>query len=293
MPPPHADFEARLVDFVDFTPQILNSRTRTRERVNRDERDLFQGRHVDDDGRVVFADLAPEQVTARAEQVRLRLKESNDRELQQRLLERFARAIENTGAELPADDEELMQQLDLVLVRHPNLLTTAYKRLRHDQIVDQDAPLRGELQSDIRLEPARRALYGVIPPSLNEDERAVANLLDTSPLVRWWHRNASSYQRADAPGLYRWDDGDGFYPDFVVSMAERETPGGIALLEVKGNHLWRHPHEVDKALARHSDYGAVFMLGRERGQKGFVHLRKLGEKLDTDGAFALERLRYV
>lgn len=112
LPPPHADFEARLVDFVDFTPEILNSRTRTRERVSRDERDLFQGSHVGDDGKDLFAELAPEQVAARAEQVRLRLKESNDRELQQRLLERFARAIENTGAELPAEDEALIQQLD-------------------------------------------------------------------------------------------------------------------------------------------------------------------------------------
>lgn len=35
------------------------------------------------------------------------------------------------------------------------------------------------------------------------------------------------------------------------------------------------------------------MVGRERGQDDFSHLRKLGEKLDKDGAFALERLRYV
>ncbi|MGN6120408.1 MAG: DEAD/DEAH box helicase [Rhodanobacter sp.] len=293
LPPAPSDFEARLVDFVNFSGEVLNSRTRTRERVSRDERDLFQGNHVGDDGKDLFADLAPEAVAERAEQIRLRLKESNDRELHLRLLERFRRAIELAGAEAPADEETLMQQLDFVLVRHPTLLTAAYKRARHDQVVDVDAPLRAELQSDLRLPSARRALYGVMPAGLNEDEQAVARLLDDSPLVRWWHRNASDYRYPDALGLYRWDDGDGFYPDFVVSLAERETPGGIALLEVKGNQFWGKTEEVEKATARHTDYGPVFMVGRERGQATFNHLRKLGERLDTDGAFAVERLRYV
>lgn len=293
LPPAPSDFEAQLVDFVDFTGEVLNSRTRTRERVSRDERDLFQGNHVGDDGKDLFADLAPEAVAERAEQIRLRLKESNDRELHLRLLDRFRRAIELAGAEVPTDEEVLMQQLDFVLVRHPTLLTAAYKRMRHGQVVDVDAPLLSELQSDLHLQMARRALYGVIPTGLNEDELAVAKLLDGSPLVRWWHRNPADYRRPDALGLYRWDDGDGFYPDFVVSLVERGTPGGIALLEVKGNQFWGKTEEVEKATARHTDYGPVFMIGRERGQSTFNHLRKLGERLDKDGAFAVERLRYV
>jgi hypothetical protein len=285
--------KARLVDFVEFSGEVLNSRTRTRERVERDERDLFQGGHVGDDGKDVFADLAPEAVAERAEQIRLRLKESNDRELHLRLLDRFRGAIEVEGAEAPADEELLMQQLDFVLVRHPGLLAAAYKRMRHGQVVDVDAPLRAEWQSDQRLPAARRALYGVMPAGLNEDEQAIARMLDNHPLVNWWHRNASDYRHPDALGLYRWDDGDGFYPDFVVSVAERETPDGIALLEIKGSHFWGKTEEVEKATARHTNYGPVFMVGRERGHATFNHLRKLGERLDTDGAFAVERLRYV
>jgi hypothetical protein len=219
--------------------------------------------------------------------------ESNDRELLLRLLERFRRAIEQAGAEAPADEETLMQQLDFVLVRHPTLLTAAYKRMRHGQIVDVDTPLLAELHSDMRLPTARRALYGVMPTGLNEDEQAIADLLDENPLVRWWHRNPSDYRKPEALGLYRWDDGEGFYPDFVVSLAERDTPDGIALLEVKGNQFWGKTEEVEKATARHTDYGPVFMVGRERGQATFNHLRKLGERLDKDGAFAVERLRYV
>ena len=293
LPPAPTDFEARLADFVDFSGEVLNSRTRTRARVSREEQDLFGGQHVGEDGQDIFAELAPEAVAERAEQIRLRLQESNDRELQLRLLERFRQAIERTGAEVPDDEEALMQQLDLVLVRHPHLLATAYKRLRHDQIVDVDTPLPAELHSDTRLPAARRALYGVLPTDLNEDEQAIADLLDESPLVRWWHRNPSDARKAEALGLYRWDDGTGFYPDFVVSLHERETPGGIALVEVKGNHLWGKLEEVDKATARHADYGPVFMVGRERGQDTFNHLRKLGNRLDKDGAFAVERLRWV
>lgn len=293
LPPASEDFEKGLVDFVDFTGEVLNSRTRVREQVRRDERDLFAGRHIGEDGKDVFADLMPDAVAERAGQIRLALPESNDRELQLRLLERFRRAIEESGAALPEDDEALLQQLDLVLVRHPHLLKEAYKRMRHGHVVDVDTPLPPELHSDLRLPAARRALYGVMPPGLNEDEQAVAELLDASPLVRWWHRNPSDFRRADALGLYRWDEGAGFYPDFVVSLTERDTPDGIALVEVKGSQFWGKTEEVEKATACHSNYGPVFLLGRERGQTTFNHLRKLGERLATDGAFAVERLRYV
>jgi len=124
------------------------------------------------------------------------------------------------------------------------------------------------------------------------DERAVATMLDSSPLVRWWHRNPSDHRKREAVGLYRWHDGDGFYPDFVVSLSERQSAGGIALLEVSGNQWWGDPHEVDKAEAQHADYGPVFMIGRDRGQRDFMHLRKLDGRLRTDGAFSVDRLRW-
>ena len=288
LPPAPADFEAGLAAHVDFSAEVLNDRTRGRVQVQRVDSGLFDGRGVAEDGADIWASLSPEAVAGRAEQIRLRLRDANDRELYARLLERFVHAIEATGADVPADEETCMQQLDLVLVRRPHLLRDAFRRMRQHQIVDIDVHLKTELQSDQRLRPATKGLYGVFPPGMNNDEHAVAEQLDNSPLVRWWHRNSPPH----GVGLYRWDDGAGFFPDFVVSLHDR--PGdGIALLEPKGAHLWGLESEVDKSAAVHADYGRVFMVSRKRGERDFTFLRALGGRLQSDGAFSIDRLRFL
>lgn len=287
LPPVAADFEAGLAAHVDFSSDVLNDRTRRRVQVQRIDGGLFDHDAVAEDGEDVWANLSPEAVANRAEQIRLRLPEANDRELYVRLLERFVHAIEASGADAPPDEEACMQQLDLVLVRRPRLLRDAYRRIRQHQVLDVDVPLPAELHSDQRLRTANKALYGVFPPGLNNDEHAIAELLDTSAQVRWWHRNVPYH----GVGLYRWDDGAGFYPDFIVSINDR--PGdGIALLEPKGSHLWGLASEVEKSAAMHSAYGKVFMVGRKRGEREFVYLRELGGKLESDGTFSIDRLRF-
>jgi Type III restriction enzyme, res subunit len=293
LPQVSADFDAQLVTHVDFNHEVLASRLRTRVQLARSEGDLFKAGGVQADESIadIWAQLEPAAVADRAEQIRLRLPEANDRELHGRLLERFREAIERSGAEVPTDDEVLMQQLDLVQVRNPQLLRDAYRRLRHAQVADVAVVLPAEFHSDVRLASARRGSYGVFPPDLNNDERAVAQMLDANAAVRWWHRNLPS--KADSVGLYRWDDGAGFFPDFVVALNERNTPGGIALLEFKGDQFWGKDSEVEKAAAVHPDYGRVFMVGRRRGENDFSHLRELGGRLQTDGAFEVGRLRFV
>ena len=108
--------------------------------------------------------------------------------------------------------------------------------------------------------------------------------------MRWWHRNLP--RRDDSVGLYAWDDGDGFFPDFVVSLEGRDKPDGIALLEVKGSQLWGMDSEVEKASARHVDYGEVFLVGRPRGGASFVYLRNLQGRLDDGGSFDVARMRW-
>lgn len=79
----------------------------------------------------------------------------------------------------------------------------------------------------------------------------------------------------------------------ISSLRQRATPGGIALPEIKGDQLWGKPSEVDKAAAAHRDYGAVFMVGRRRGERDFQHLRPLQGWLETDGGFSVDRLRHT
>lgn len=208
-----------------------------------------------------------------------------------RLLDRFAHAIEASGAPVPTADE-MEEQLDLVLVRNPRLLRDARKRVRHTELRIITVNLPQEFSSDLPLDRAQRNAYGVFPPDLNPDERRMADVLDGHALVRWWHRNPSRKPGVSV-ALYGWDDGDGFFPDFVVGMDQREAPGGIALLEVKGQQLLAVDKEPAKAEAVHPDYGRVFMAGRRRGETEFMMLHKDGDKLDSDGPFALERLRWV
>lgn len=288
LPPVPADFEAHLAAHVNFSPEVLADRLRHRVQVRREEADLFSGSGVAEEPQDIWASLEPEAVADRAEQIRLRLSEANDRELYQRLLDAFVGAIERSGAEPPEDEEERMQQLDLVLVRRPSLLREAYKRMLGGHIVDVDVVVPGEITSAVRLESASRGLYGVFPPDLNGDERLLANLLDADPLVRWWHRNPPR----SGVGLYRWDEGEGFYPDFVVCV-EGRAGAGMALVEVKGEHLWGKDSEVDKSHARHPDYGLVRMVGRSRGERDFVYLHDIDRKLSNVGAFNVASLRLL
>ena len=283
-------FEAAIVDHVDFSDTVLGTRFKSRVQVHRGETALFDdgvsgGREED-----IYERLPPEYVARRAETLRLNLVDSNDRELQPMLLDRFRSSLKRKGYEYPEDEELLLQQLDLVLARNPALLRDAYRRVSAGRILDTEVVFPGEVSGEMRLPPATRNAYGCYPAGLNQDELTVAKMLDASPLVLWWHRNPP--RRTESIGLYRWDDGKGYFPDFVVAIRSRDTLDKIALLEVKGGQFWAVEEEVEKHGAVHPDYGTVFMVGRRRGEETFRHLRREGDRLMTDGDFAVERLKY-
>ena len=63
LPPAPSDLEARLVDFVDFSSNVLSSRLRTRVQVRRSETDLFHAGAGTAEGQTdLWADLSPEAV---------------------------------------------------------------------------------------------------------------------------------------------------------------------------------------------------------------------------------------
>jgi hypothetical protein len=287
LPKPSADYELRLAVHVDFNAKVLGDRIRTRTTLNRREADLFRADHTHEDERDISASLSVQAVADRANDLLHAIAETHEREFRQRLLECFAKAIKNSDAPLP-DQNELEDQLDLVLVRNPHLLREAYRSLRLTEVRVATVNLQSELVSEQALTPSQRNAYGVYPADLNEDERAVAQLLDRDKRVRWWHRNPP--QKADSVGLYSWDEGAGFFPDFVLAVEGRTRLDEIALLEVKGHQLWRFDKEPEKSDAVHPDYGAVFMVGRKRGEKDFVVLKRQDAELKDNGRFSLERL---
>lgn len=292
LPAAPADIEMRLIDFVDFSDHVLATRDKSRTQIRRTEADVFAAGVTESDVDI-WAKLSPAAVAGKAHQVTMALADINEREIRKRLLVRFRAAIEQAGA-VPPDDEELLeQQLDLVLVRNPTLLRNAFRQMRMHEVMTVTAPQAGELISDLPLDHAKKNVFGVFPADMNPDESQVARLLDAHSQVRWWHRNKSDYRLPEAVGLYRWDEGDGFYPDFVVGMTDRTTPDGIALLEVKGSLFWHEAKEVAKAEAVHSDYGRVFMVGRKKGEKDFHFLRPLNDRLETEAGFDPARLRWI
>lgn len=293
LPPAAPDIESKLVDFVDFTGEVLSCRSKVRTSVRRTEQDLFSQPGIEQSDRDIWADLSPEAVASKAEQLVLDIGEANPRELAGALLAKFRSAILNSGAVPPDDEEILMQELDRVLVRNPKLLVNAFRQARHKQIVQTTIALPGELSSDIRLATAKKNIFGVFPPDLGEnDERTIAQKLDNDPLVRWWHRN-SPYPRNQAIGLYSWDEGEGFFPDFIVSIEGRNTPDHLALLEVKGPHIWGMPKEAMKGSAKHPLYGDAYMVGRARDTTEFKYLRPMNARLEPEAGFDLSRMRWA
>ncbi len=193
------------------------------------------------------------------------------------------------GFDQPESDEDLTQQLELVLVRNPNLIRQAHKRCRASQIQAQSRALPPVYQSKYRLEPAKRNVYGIFPADLSSEELRFAEILDTSHNVDWWHRNP--VRQAESVALYRWSNGVGFFPDFVVAVKDRKVGDGVALVEFKGPQLQQYDKE--KAGAVHIHYGRVFMVGVSgKGKKEVRLFRMVDGELVDDGLFEVGRLRY-
>ncbi|UYO94692.1 DEAD/DEAH box helicase [Pollutimonas sp. M17] len=286
--PVHADdFEAQLVSFLDFT-SMLADRDRSRTKLVKRTVDIFEANDTPDDADV-WARMSAANIAQRARQIAFEYPDVDRRSFLAGLLQRFRDALEAGGFELPETDEELTQQLELVLVRNPNMIRQAHKRCRASQIQTQTRVLPPVHKSKYRLEPAKRNVYGVFPADLSAEELRFAEILDTSADVQWWHRNP--VRQPESVALYRWSSGIGFFPDFLVAVKERKAGDGVALVEFKGPQLQQYDKE--KAGAVHMHYGRVFMVGGSGKDKKELRLFRLVEgALVDDGLFEVGRLRY-
>lgn len=281
------DFEAQLVSFVDFSG-VLADRDRSKTKLVKRTMDIFEVAEApaDED---IWARMSPAGIAQRARQIAFEYPDVDNRQFLMALRKRFRDAMEAGGFDLPETDEALTQQLELVLVRNPNLIRQAHKRCRASQIQAQSFTLPRVLQSRYLLQPAKRNVYGTFPEDLSPEELRFAEMLDTSPEVDWWHRNPP--RQPGAVALYRWSNGVGFFPDFLVAVKDRKAGGGVALVEFKGPHLQQYDKE--KAGASHSHYGRAFMVGAKgKGQKELRLFRLAHGELVDDGLFEVSRLRH-
>jgi hypothetical protein len=250
--------------------------------------DIFEATDTPDDVEV-WAKMSAANIAQRARQIAFEYPDVDKRGFLKALLKRFHDALEAKGFELPETDEELTQQLELVLVRNPNMIREAHKRCRASQIQIQSRASVPLHQSKYRLQPAKRNVYGIFPADLSSEELRFSELLDTSPDLEWWHRNP--VRQPESVALYRWSSGIGFFPDFLVAVKGRKIGDGVALVEFKGPHLQQY--DKDKAGAIHMHYGRVFMVGVGGNDKREIRLFRLVDgALVDDGPFEVGRLRY-
>jgi superfamily II DNA or RNA helicase len=280
------DFEQRVVSLVDFT-RVLADRDRTGAQLTQRTEGLFDEDEAPLDERIL-AQLSVTVIAERAKQVALPFNDVDEREFLQRLEERFREALERQGVEVPSDDEHLRRQLDLVLVRNPRLIREAHKRVRAGLIEVVEVALPDTFTGAGSLARSAKNIYGVFPQGLNKDEREFANLLDTDPDVRWWHRNPAEGPTSVA--LWAWSGGvHAFHPDFVVAVEGRTHADGQALVEVKGEHLQEWEKAKAGAQARH--HGRVFMVGKRGDDGNFYFLHLDNNQLAMDGLYETQRMK--
>lgn len=297
LPPLPGRLEERIAQHVRFDAAVISAHQAEWATVRRQSVDVFRGDAVREPLEAdseLLATLKPEAIASRVQRQLDLFAEVNQNLLLQHLTDRFRAALQSHNIRPPDDEEELDRRLDLVLVRHPGLLRDAFKQARMPQIGRRRVQVPAVLAVDARGAPAQRNSYGTWPADLNRDERDFAELLDRSGEIDWWHRNPVR-QATESIGLYAWDDGTAFYPDFVVSVRGREAPDGIVLVEVKGPHLWRHSVEARKiAGSTRSPYGEVVAVGRTPGGR-FQWLKARGEgdqaRLEPIADFTIAQLR--
>lgn len=280
------DFEEQLAVHIDFGP-VLGDRLRIRSQVVERTTDIFEtGVEVED--KAVWARVSPVLIAEQAQQLAFAFEGVDRRSFHRILKKRFLETLLLAGNEPPATDEELVQQLELVLVRNPKLIRNAYKRVRSERVMPKEVALPPVLESEIDLMPAAKGIYGVFPPDLSPTERDFAEILDTAEGVKWWHRNP--VRKPTSVALFEWHDGKGFFPDFVVGVEGRQQGNGTALAEVKGQHLLEYDRL--KAGAEHLVYGRVYMIGKETFESPWRLWRLVEGSLVDDGPFEVTRLRY-
>lgn len=246
----------------------LNEGRRAKTTVIRREEEIFT-RAVSDSR--YQARISEAEIARRAQRVLFEPDYLDPRELHAVLIGRLRSEYEARGFEYTEPDLELV--LNLILAAFPNLVRQAARECAAQYAELMDAtPLPEGLDLPTGARTSRLNVYGVMPPDLNRDEQAFADMLDSdlSGTVEWWHRNEP--RKPWSIGLIL-PNGAQYFPDFVVKVKGRLVGDGLLLVEIKGDHLLNSGDTLDKVLASHQLYKRPMMLMRDTSGR-FMTIRQ-------------------
>jgi type III restriction enzyme len=170
---------------------------------------------------------------------------------------------------LDYEEKDLRRAVDLAVMREPDAMKEAIRLAQSRQVrIVADEPLPPFYFGPDGLPEASKSAYGVFPERMNQEERSFAELLDRddSGIIKWWMRNPENERWATQLIL---PSGKKFYPDFVVRVAGRSTPGEIALVEIKDDGdtgRLQSDRNIEKVRVQHREYKNVFWAYRIRGE---------------------------
>jgi superfamily II DNA or RNA helicase len=232
------------------------------------------------------ARISEAEIARRAQRVLFEPDYLDPRDLHAVLVKRLQSEYEARGFE--SNEHELELVLDLILVAFPSLIRQAARECaaQYAELMDTALlPVSIELPSGART--SRLNVYGVMPPDLNRDEMAFAEMLDSdlSGTVEWWHRNEP--RKPWSIGLIL-PNGAQYFPDFVVKVKGRTLGDGLLLVETKGDHLLNSSDTLDKVLASHKLYKRPVMLMREDSGRFMTIRQNDNGKNEPDQIFRLD-----
>lgn len=231
-----------------------------------------------------FAPPSLEEKQKLAQRTLLKYRDLSAKVLREVLASRLHVMLARRGFEAADDRARLHECLDELLWQRPALLADAYKRaVAAKAIVYAAGDLPAEFESEIELKSSKLNVYGCYP-IMGGWERAFAEYLDgdDTDTVLWWHRNEP---HKDWSINVLMDNGQGFFPDFVVGIRGRPTEDNGLLTDPK--EAYSRTKELPKLAAAHAAYGKVLILTKEndRGRWEIATWDAAGEKPTIAGPF--------
>ncbi len=261
----------------------LNEGRRAKTTVIRREEEIFTRAVIDTKYQ---ARISETEIARRAQRVLFEPDYLDPRDLHAVLIVRLKSEYDARGFQY--GDSELELVLDLILAAFPSLIRQAARECaaQYSELMDA-APLPEIVELPLGARTSRLNVYGVMPPDLNRDEMAFAEMLDSdlSGIVEWWHRNEP--RKPWSIGLIL-PNGAQYFPDFVLKVKGRLQGDGLLLVEVKGDHLLNSSDTLDKVLASHQRYKRPMMSMRDSDGRFMTIRQDENGKNSPDQVFRLD-----